>query len=351
MITKMWKIKDLYPAEYNPRQIKEVDFAHLQKSLTEFGFVEPVVVNVFEGRRGVIIGGHMRVRAAESIGFKEVPCVELDLPLDQEKELNVRLNANGGTWDWDKIANEFDLADLSAWGFDMDKIPDLDTDLKMSEVKTEEGGDEKEEDNGFEDKAIIFASDNDYDVPLLDSKLQMEEVYAPVMQWGQESRHSTDHKGTMLFYIDDYKFMGVINDPRPIVDSHIKAIAEPNLSTWYDTPAAMALYCIYLKRWFARYCQSRGIRVAVDLNVMPRFRDINLLGVPKGWRSYITRGMNSEEGIALLEEDYAVAREHCGSDDLLFMVVGSGGKAEELCKENAAKGWRFIHQWSEKENG
>ena len=50
--------------------------------------------------------------------MNSVPCVAVSLPISEERELNVRLNKNNGEWDWDKLANEFDMSDLVGWGFD-----------------------------------------------------------------------------------------------------------------------------------------------------------------------------------------------------------------------------------------
>jgi len=34
------------------------------------------------------------------------------------EELNIRLNRNTGEWDWDILANEWEVEDLQEWGFD-----------------------------------------------------------------------------------------------------------------------------------------------------------------------------------------------------------------------------------------
>lgn len=91
--------KTLSFAEYNPREITANDFEALKKSLQEFGFVEPVVVN----KNDEIIGGHMRVRAARDLGMEEVPCVYLDLKEDKAKLLNLALNRISGRWDTGKL--------------------------------------------------------------------------------------------------------------------------------------------------------------------------------------------------------------------------------------------------------
>lgn len=98
-------VSDLKEAEYNPRRATKKQFDDLTKSITAFGFVEPIVANKYPGRENVVIGGHFRLKVAKSLGFKTVPCVFLNVPLQQEIELNLRLNKNTGDFDRDMLAN------------------------------------------------------------------------------------------------------------------------------------------------------------------------------------------------------------------------------------------------------
>jgi len=68
------------------------------------------------------VGGHQRIRIAQDLGFKKIPCVEVDLDPDMERELNIRLNRNTGEWDWDALANYFDVGELTEWGFTEDDL-------------------------------------------------------------------------------------------------------------------------------------------------------------------------------------------------------------------------------------
>lgn len=112
------KIEDLVPAEYNPRQATEKQFEDLKKSIQKFGIVDPIIVNK---RTQGIVGGHFRVEVAKSLDIDEVPCVYVDLTDEEEKELNIRLNQNTGSWDWDKLAGlEKDF--LVEWGFDSKEL-------------------------------------------------------------------------------------------------------------------------------------------------------------------------------------------------------------------------------------
>ena len=138
MIIEKKQIADLIPAPYNPRQSTAKQEQHLKESLEKFGLVEPII---FNKQTGYIVGGHFRVRELKKLGIKEVECVIVDLNEADEKELNIRLNANTGGWDWDTLANDWEVVDLEAWGLD---IPQFDTveELEASEDDYEvpEGG-------------------------------------------------------------------------------------------------------------------------------------------------------------------------------------------------------------------
>lgn len=109
---------DLIGAEYNPRQITEKQFSDLCDSVKRFGLIDPIIVNKNPERKDIVIGGHQRLRVAKHLELKEVPTVELDLTPEQERELNVRLNKNTGEWDFDMLANHFQVDELKDWGFE-----------------------------------------------------------------------------------------------------------------------------------------------------------------------------------------------------------------------------------------
>ena len=58
----------------------------------------------------------------EELGNDTIPTVEVNLNLEKEKELNVRLNKNTGQFDMDILTNNFDTTELIEWGFTEDKI-------------------------------------------------------------------------------------------------------------------------------------------------------------------------------------------------------------------------------------
>ena len=122
MEIKYYKSSDLIMAEYNPRQLTKDQYTQLKDSITRFGLVDPLIVNKNKERKNILVGGHQRFKIAQKMGMDEIPCVEVDLALDAEKELNIRLNKNVGEWDYDALANYFDVGELTDWGFSNDEL-------------------------------------------------------------------------------------------------------------------------------------------------------------------------------------------------------------------------------------
>lgn len=111
-------VGDLKSATYNPRKISKEALGQLQESIRRFAMVDPIIVNSAPRRKNIVIGGHMRLRAAKELGHTTVPVVYLNIPnLKKEKELNLRLNRNTGEWDFAKLKS-FDLDLLFDVGFD-----------------------------------------------------------------------------------------------------------------------------------------------------------------------------------------------------------------------------------------
>lgn len=129
-------IDSLIFAEYNPRQLTKDQHQHLKDSIQRFGLVDPILVNKHKDRKDIIIGGHQRVRVAKDLDIDKVPCIELSLPYEKERELNVRLNKNSGEWDYDVLANMFEMEELKDWGFDDNDLKLFD-DEKDEEIKPE----------------------------------------------------------------------------------------------------------------------------------------------------------------------------------------------------------------------
>ena len=181
----------------------------------------------------------------------------------------------------------------------------------------------------------LFATDNEWGIPVLDLAQQATILDAPFARWGRERRKSR-MRGTWHFYTDDYRFAALWGRPQAVVNSGCVAAVEPNFSVHEQTPRAVALYKTFQKRYLARLWQEHGVRVLVDLNVAPEHAALNLLGVPAGWRSYATRGNSGQLEAIELEYEAAASRAGCAP---LFVVYG-GGKAVRALSER--RGWIWM---------
>lgn len=129
-------VATLHPAEYNPRKISKEAFAQLKESITRFQMVDPIIVNAAPKRKNVVIGGHMRLRAAKELGHKVIPVVYVDIPdVEREKELNLRLHKATGEFDYQLLKN-LDLDLLLNVGFDKDALSDMWTEHLKTDDET-----------------------------------------------------------------------------------------------------------------------------------------------------------------------------------------------------------------------
>lgn len=133
MIIVEKNIKDLTPADYNPRDLTKKQFADIKESIIKFGLIDPIIVNIHETRKNVVVGGHQRLQVCRELGMEKMPCVEVNLTVKKEKELNIRLNKNVGQWNFDNLANFFDNNDLVDWGFDLKEV-NFATNVELNET-------------------------------------------------------------------------------------------------------------------------------------------------------------------------------------------------------------------------
>lgn len=91
------EINTLRASEYNPRSWSTEAIEGLKESVKRFGLVDPLLVNSASNRKGVVIGGHFRLKIAKDLKISSVPVVYINIPdVEKEEELNLRLNKKLG---------------------------------------------------------------------------------------------------------------------------------------------------------------------------------------------------------------------------------------------------------------
>lgn len=113
------KLADLKPHPKNPRQFTEKGMKDLENSINSIGFMQPININ----QDGTILSGHGRAMKLKQMGETEVDVYVPDRMLTpkQEEEVLVRANANtAGQWDFNILANQFELEDINEWGLELE---------------------------------------------------------------------------------------------------------------------------------------------------------------------------------------------------------------------------------------
>ena len=127
----------------NPRIIKDENFKKLVRSIRDFPEmlrIRPIVVN----DDMMVLGGNMRLRACQELGLTEIPVIRTsELTEEQQREFIIKDNAAYGTWDWDRLANEWDTEQLIEWGVE---LPVFETEQLKAEEDDYEIPDEIETD-------------------------------------------------------------------------------------------------------------------------------------------------------------------------------------------------------------
>mgnify|MGYP001546674077 CR=1 FL=1 len=140
-------ISQLKPYSKNPRLITKEGLDDLRKSFDEIGMAQPININL----DNTILSGHARYQQLKSENPSQVVDVYVpnrQLTPKEEEAVIIRMNKNvAGKWDFETLANEFELPDLVEWGFDaseldIDKLSGIDP--KNTEIDTENFGSDLE---------------------------------------------------------------------------------------------------------------------------------------------------------------------------------------------------------------
>ena len=140
------KVKDIKQNHNNPRVIKDDKFHKLVHSIKEFPQMmelRPIIIN----DENIVLGGNMRLAALKELGYKDIPDEWVkkasDLTPEQEKEFIIKDNVGYGTWDYDVLANEWDVDILVNWNveipnYNVNFTPNINPDIKYTNITQEE---------------------------------------------------------------------------------------------------------------------------------------------------------------------------------------------------------------------
>ena len=112
-------IAAINPNEENPRFITDAKFKKLVKSIKDFPEMleaRPLVID----EDNVVLGGNMRLKALKAAGVFEIPVKRVEgWTAKQKKEFIIKDNLGYGEWDWELVANIWEVEEIAEWGLDI----------------------------------------------------------------------------------------------------------------------------------------------------------------------------------------------------------------------------------------
>lgn len=113
-------IEQLREYENNARQHGQADIEAIEKSIVKFGMCDPIGI---WSDKNIIVEGHGRLLALQSLGHNFVPCIRLDHLTDEERRAYALVHnktAELSEWDFEKL--EAELAALNDLDFEMEQF-------------------------------------------------------------------------------------------------------------------------------------------------------------------------------------------------------------------------------------
>lgn len=133
----------------NPRLIRDEKYSKLKNSITE----NPEMLSLREllvyqqEDSYVIIGGNMRFEAMRELGYTEAPCkvIPSNATIEQLRAYVLKDNSGYGEWDWDMLADQWDMDELDAAGIDIPINMETDIDGNEEVAAKDDDFDERQE--------------------------------------------------------------------------------------------------------------------------------------------------------------------------------------------------------------
>lgn len=278
------KLDELHPYKGNAKKHGKKQVELLAKSLREFGWQQPLVID----RDNTIIAGHGRYEAAKLLKLEYAPCKYADeLTADQIKAYRL-VDNRAASVEYDL---EAEFAELKAIELDMSEfdfsMPELELEIEQAEAEHQQNVD----DTRFAVRNILnlekgqFEGAGKYDMPVLEPVTELPEI----KEWISFNYVLTDSNPegkAVHFFIDDYQFERVFNQPEKFVDKlrQYVCVATPDFSPYGDMPLIAQMWNHYRKQWVGAWLQAHGVTVIPTVRASTDERSLEwyLDGIPKG---------------------------------------------------------------------
>ncbi len=132
-------VEALKPYEKNAKIHNTEQVDRIAKSIEEFGFISPCLID----KDFNIIAGHGRVKAAQQLGLKTVPCVFIEGLTETQRKAYILADnrlTELGEWDYETLAGELDWLenndfDINLTGFEKEQVEENSEAHQIEEAK------------------------------------------------------------------------------------------------------------------------------------------------------------------------------------------------------------------------
>ena len=85
---------------------------------------------------------------------------------------------------------------------------------------------------------------------------------------GYDKLSTNNYDKIVHFFLDDYKFESLWNNPEPRIErlSKYKAVLSPQFSLYKEIPMSLKIFNTFRNRWCGAYFQKKGIKVIPSLS-------------------------------------------------------------------------------------
>lgn len=260
------KVEDLIPADYNPRKITKKQYEDLKRSITEFGYIAPIVWNAVTGR---VVSGHQRLKVLKDLGYEEVECVVIECTEAQEKMLNITFNNVGGMFEKDKLfglLSEAEESDLELTGFRQIDVTDYKLDKQEREAKKYYADVRERTYNLYRlHEFDANQTEGTYQIPKLKACHYVPKRLIP-FDYVRRLRTIPPECG-VHFFVDDYQLERIWRIPHKVLPrlKNFACTLSPDFSLYMDMPLAMKVWNYYRSMLIGQMMQREGLNVIPTL--------------------------------------------------------------------------------------
>lgn len=263
-------LKKVIPYKNNPRNNDNAEES-VEASIKQCTYINPIIVD----EDNIVLAGHTRLKALKKLGYKKCQVLRVKgLTEEQKKKFRLLDNKTNEFADWDSSLLALELKDLNFENFDFKWPGEL---LSSPEPKIDEMSEEDDEDDKYygDERERTFEAVNlndynpfktagKYDMPILKTE---DHIPKDLISFNY-MLSSDDYCKGVHFYIDDYQFERIWNNPHGYMErlSKFDCCLTPDFSLYTEMPVAMQIWNVYRSRLIGQIMQNYGIKVIPTLS-------------------------------------------------------------------------------------